>query len=69
MLKGTNVSDSEEPSNLENPTEHQSLKRLIGDLKGFYRLGVGKYRIVFAILEETRTIAVVNISPRGNVYK
>jgi mRNA interferase RelE/StbE len=54
---------------LENPLEYQSVKRLAGDLKGFYRLRVGKYRIVFAILEETHTIAVVNMAPRGDVYK
>jgi mRNA interferase RelE/StbE len=59
----------EELSNLGNPLEHQSVKHLTGDLKGFFRLRVGKYRIVFAILEETRTIAVVNIAPRGEVYK
>jgi len=56
-------------SDLENPLEHQSVKRLTGDLRGFCRLRVGKYRIVFAVLEESRTIAVVNIAPRGNVYK
>lgn len=59
----------EELSKLENPMEHQSVKRLTGDLQGFCRLRVGKYRIVFAMIEETRTIAVVNIAPRGNVYK
>ena len=56
-------------SNLKNPLEHQAVKRLTGDLKGFFRLRIGKYRIVFAILEETQTIAVVNIAPRGDVYK
>lgn len=59
----------EELSDLENPLEHQSVKRLTGDLQEFYRLRVGKYRIVFAVIEETRTIAVVNIASRGNVYK
>ena len=59
----------EELSDLENPLEQKSVKRLTGDLQGFCRLRVGKYRIVFAIIEETRTIAVVNIAPRGNVYK
>ncbi|MFZ5907626.1 MAG: type II toxin-antitoxin system RelE family toxin [Nitrospirota bacterium] len=56
-------------SDLENPLEHQSVKRLTGDMRGFCRLRVGKYRIVFAILEDDRTIAVVNIVPHGNVYK
>jgi mRNA interferase RelE/StbE len=56
-------------SKLKNPLEHQSVKRLTGELKGFCRLRIGKYRIVFAILEETHAIAVVNIAPRGDVYK
>ena len=56
-------------SSLNSPLEHQSVKRLTGDLRGFCRLRIGKYRIVFAILEETHTIAVVNIAPRGDVYK
>ena len=56
-------------SDLENPLEHQSIKRLTGDLRGFCCLRIGKYRIVFAIIEDSRTIAVVNIAPRGNVYK
>jgi mRNA-degrading endonuclease RelE of RelBE toxin-antitoxin system len=58
-----------ELAGMENPLEHQSVKRLTGDLRGFYRLGVGKYRIVLAIVGETRTIAVANIAPRGDVYK
>ena len=54
---------------LKSPLEHQSVKRLTGDLREFCRLRIGKYRVVFAILEETHTIAVVNIAPRGDVYK
>ena len=56
-------------AHLNNPLEHQSVKRLTGELKGFCRLRIGKYRIVFAILEETHTIAIVNIAPRGDAYK
>ena len=59
----------EDLSHLDNISEHQSVKRLTGELKGFCRLRVGKYRIIFAVLEETRTIAVVNIAPRGDMYK
>ena len=52
----------------ENPLEHSQVKALTGDLKGFYRLRVGKYRVIFAVLEKERIIAVVNIFPRGKAY-
>jgi mRNA interferase RelE/StbE len=52
-----------------NPLDHNDTKPLTGELKGFYRLRVGGYRVVYAILKESRTIAVVNIAPRGNIYK
>ena len=56
-------------SESDNPIDYKHVKPLTGDLKGFYRLRIGDYRIVFSIIEEIRTIAVVNIAPRGNVYK
>lgn len=59
----------EEISPLDSPLDHEDVKPLTGDLRGFYRLRVGDYRIIFAILWETRTIAVVNFAPRGDVYK
>jgi mRNA interferase RelE/StbE len=55
-------------SQRENPLEHPQVKALTGDLKGFYRLRVGDYRIIFALVEESKTIAVVNIFPRGDTY-
>lgn len=55
-------------SRLKNPLEHKDAKPLAGDLKGFYRLRVGEYRVVFGIIPAQRTIAVVNIAPRGSVY-
>jgi len=56
-------------SEYNNPIEHKNVKPLIGKLKGFYRLRIGDYRIVFSILRKIHTIAVVNIAPRGDVYK
>ena len=53
----------------ENPSEHQHVKPLAGELRGFYRLRVGHIRIIFAILTEMQTIAIVNIAPRGDSYK
>jgi mRNA interferase RelE/StbE len=55
-------------SRQQNPLENIQVKALTGELKGFYRLRVGDYRIIFALLEEEKVIAVVNIFPRGNAY-
>ena len=56
-------------NDFHSPIEHQQVRRLTGELNGFYRLKVGSYRIIFAVLKENNTIAVVNIAPRGDVYK
>lgn len=56
-------------SALNNPLEYQAVRPLTGNLRGFYRLKIGDYRIVFSILKEDALIAVVNIAPRGDVYK
>ena len=55
-------------SQYENPLEISQIKVLAGDLKGFHRLRIGNYRVVFALLEKERIIAVVNIFPRGKAY-
>lgn len=55
-------------SRQQNPLENIQVKTLTGELKGFSRLRVGDYRIIFALLEEEKVIAVVNIFPRGNAY-
>ncbi len=55
-------------SQQENPLENPQVKALTGELKGFYRLRIGNYRIIFALLAKEEIIAVVNIFPRGNAY-
>ena len=45
------------------------MKPLTGQLKGFYRLRVGDFRVIFSILVDKKIIAVVNIVPRGDAYK
>ena len=55
-------------SRQQNPLENIQVKALTGELKGFYRLRIGDYRIIFALLEEEKVIAVVNIFPRGDAY-
>jgi mRNA interferase RelE/StbE len=56
-------------SSYESPLQHPDARPLLGPFKGMHRLRVGKYRVIFAVLEKQRIIAVVNIAPRGDVYK
>ena len=53
---------------LENPAKHPQVRSLTGDLKKYFRLRVGRYRVIFALLNEKKIIAVVNIVPRGDAY-
>lgn len=53
-------------SEFENPVRHPQVKPLTGDLKKFFRLRVGQYRVIFSVLKEDRVIAVVNIALRKN---
>ena len=42
------------------------IKPVIGE-KGIYRLRIGKYRVLFMIIQET--LLVTKIGPRGDIYK
>lgn len=53
----------------ENPLQHAQVKPLVGELRGFCRLRVGPYRVIFSLLKDEHTIAVVNIVPRGEAYR
>ena len=55
-------------SELEHPAKHPKVRALTGDLKKYFRLRVGSYRVIFVVLNEKRIIAVVNIVPRGDAY-
>jgi mRNA interferase RelE/StbE len=57
-----------ELSKCTNPLLHGSIRLLTGELKEFCRLRVVGYRIVFGIINESNTIAVINIAPRGDAY-
>ncbi|WP_457600595.1 type II toxin-antitoxin system RelE family toxin [Hydrogenivirga sp.] len=59
----------EELSGCEDPLTQRHVRPLVGKLRGFYRLRVGDFRIIFALIPEERIIAVVNIAPRGEAYK
>jgi len=51
------------------PFNELDIKSLKGDWKGFFRLRVGKVRVVFTINSEADELQVYDIDFRGNIYK
>lgn len=45
-----------------------TVKRLSGDLDGFWRYRVGDFRLEYYPDETTRTIALCDFASRGSVY-
>jgi len=52
----------------ENPFFHRDVRPLSGELKGDYRLRVGKWRVLFTPDMEREVIYVYAILPRGDAY-
>jgi len=53
---------------LDNPLIHKDVRALTGELKGFYRMRIGELRIIFSLINDSKTIAVVNLFPRSEGY-
>ncbi len=51
------------------PFNELDIKSLKGDWKGFFRMRVGKVRVVFTIDPEADELQVYDIDFRGNIYK
>ncbi len=47
----------------------ETIKRLHGEFEGLFRFRIGSIRIVYSIDESERTIEIVNIDNRGDVYR
>jgi len=62
------LKDLRDLTELEHPIKHSQVRALTGDLKDYFRMRVGSYRVIFALLHEEQIIAVVNIVPRGDAY-
>ncbi len=58
----------QELAGFDHPIKHPQVRALTGDLKDYFRLRIGSYRVIFAVLNEKKIIAVVNIVPRGDAY-
>ncbi|MBW4514875.1 MAG: type II toxin-antitoxin system RelE/ParE family toxin [Timaviella obliquedivisa GSE-PSE-MK23-08B] len=51
------------------PFTELDIKQMKGDWEGFYRLRVGKVRLIFTIDIEVCQIEIYSIGNRGDVYK
>lgn len=52
----------------EHPLSHKDVRPLAGKLRGFYRLRVGEFRLIFELDSANKRIGVLLIIPRGNAY-
>jgi mRNA interferase RelE/StbE len=51
------------------PFTELDIKKMKGDWEGFYRLRIGKIRIIFKVAMDSREIEIYTIGMRGDVYK
>ena len=51
------------------PFTELDIKKMKGDWEGFYRLRIGKIRIVFRVNIDSTEIEIYTIGVRGDVYK
>jgi len=51
------------------PLSELDIKKMKGDWKGFYRLRIGKIRIIFSVNLDFSEIEVYAIGTRGDIYK
>ena len=51
------------------PFTDLDIKKMKGDWEGFYRLRIGKIRIIFRINIDSAEIEIYTIGARGDVYK
>jgi len=58
----------EELEGMNNPLLHRDVKPLIGKLRGFYRLMIGDFRIIFELDRKKRRIGIHVIVSREDAY-
>jgi mRNA interferase RelE/StbE len=52
-----------------DPFAYGTVKPLYGKFQGLYRARIGDLRVIFKVDEENITIYIIDIAPRGDVYK
>jgi len=58
----------EKLEDMDNPLLHRDVKPLIGKLRGFYRLRIGDFRIIFELDRKKRRIGIHIIVSREDAY-
>ncbi|NUM52405.1 MAG: type II toxin-antitoxin system RelE/ParE family toxin [Candidatus Hydrogenedentes bacterium] len=53
---------------LESDPFPEGTAPLHGELRGFWRMRVGQYRVIYDVNERDNVIRIVRIGPRGDVY-
>lgn len=51
------------------PFTELDIKKMKGDWEGFYRLRIGKNRIIFTVDIDSKDIEIFTIGARGDIYK
>ncbi|MBE9171485.1 type II toxin-antitoxin system RelE/ParE family toxin [Pleurocapsales cyanobacterium LEGE 06147] len=51
------------------PFTELDIKKMKGDWKGYYRLRIGKNRVIFTIDFNSKDIIIYAIGARGDIYK
>jgi mRNA interferase RelE/StbE len=51
------------------PFTELDIKKMRGDWEGFYRIRIGKIRVIFSLTANSKDIEVYTIGFRGDVYK
>jgi len=51
------------------PYNHDHSKQLHAKLAGWRSSDIGNLRILYAVVDEVRVLDVIDIGPRGDVYK
>lgn len=51
------------------PFTELDIKKMRGDWKGFYRLRIGKNRVIFTVNFDLKDISIYAIGARGDIYK
>ena len=52
-----------------NPLKYPGIKQMYGEWAGYYRIRVGKLRIIFWFDTKEDVVYIDHIGPRGDVYK
>jgi mRNA interferase RelE/StbE len=53
----------------KSPYSHSNIKKLKGNLSGYFRYRIGEYRIIYSVGEEIKIVSIIWIGKRQDAYK